>query len=53
MKHLAEHSRWSCRNCGFETDGETWNSRWLRDFGLWGALYSCPNCKKEVELSPR
>lgn len=51
MKTLMNHSHWKCKKCGFTADGRTWNLRWLRDYGLWGAIYSCPNCKNEVTLT--
>ena len=50
MKKLNSRSRWKCKKCGFEADGQTWNTYWVKDFGLWGALYNCPHCGQHVEL---
>ncbi|MBN2155463.1 MAG: TIR domain-containing protein [Candidatus Lokiarchaeota archaeon] len=44
---------WHCVNCGYTADGKTWNGlivKTFRKFGHKGAIYSCPECNKHVEL---
>ena len=50
LKKLNDASQWKCVHCGFSADGWIWNKKWLKDVGLWGAVYRCPDCKKETRV---
>lgn len=50
MRKLNEAAQWKCVHCGFSADGWIWNKKWLKDIGVFGALYRCPDCKKETRV---